>query len=228
MRLLLIRHGQTTSNLGHHLDTAEPGADLTDLGRAQAAALPEALADERVDAIYVSTLVRTQQTAGPLAHHRGLTPVVQAGVREIAAGDLEMRNDVPSLRAYVQTVFGWADDPESRMPGGESGSEVLARFDEVVAEAAEQVGEDGTAVVISHGAMIRVWTACRARGLDLDRAARHPLENTALVALQGSPRGGWDLQTWTETALGGAHLTDLRHTGPAAETPADPAELGPQ
>jgi broad specificity phosphatase PhoE len=33
MRLLLIRHAQTTSNVLHLLDTAEPGAALTEVGR---------------------------------------------------------------------------------------------------------------------------------------------------------------------------------------------------
>lgn len=228
MRLLLVRHGQTSSNLGHHLDTAEPGADLTDLGRAQAAAIPEALAGERIEAIYVSTLVRSQQTAEPLAGERGLTPRVRAGVREIAAGDLEMRNDLAALEAYIRTVFGWGEDPDARMPGGESGREVLDRFDAVVAEAADEVGEDGTALVVSHGAMIRVWVAARADAKDLEHVAHHRLENTAMVALEGSTRAGWRVRTWTTTALGGDHLTDRRHTGPAGEIEEDPAELGPQ
>src|SRR5665647_3502119 len=43
MRLILVRHGQTSSNISRALDTAEPGPDLTDLGRAQAAALSRVL-----------------------------------------------------------------------------------------------------------------------------------------------------------------------------------------
>jgi len=39
MRLILIRHGQTVSNVGGLLDTAHPGADLTPLGRQQAGSL---------------------------------------------------------------------------------------------------------------------------------------------------------------------------------------------
>ena len=37
-RLFLVRHGQTTSNEIHALDTALPGASLTTLGREQAGA----------------------------------------------------------------------------------------------------------------------------------------------------------------------------------------------
>lgn len=44
MRLLLVRHGETPSNVDRLLDTAVPGPGLTRLGERQAAALPEALA----------------------------------------------------------------------------------------------------------------------------------------------------------------------------------------
>ncbi len=93
MRLLLIRHGQTPSNLKFLLDTAVPGAALTELGERQAAALPEALGDENIDTLYASTLIRTQLTAAPLAGARGLDVVVRDGIREVAAGDLEMRGE---------------------------------------------------------------------------------------------------------------------------------------
>jgi broad specificity phosphatase PhoE len=73
MRLLLVRHGQTHSNIGHALDTAYPGAELTDLGRRQAERLAASLAGERLDVVAASTLLRAQQTAGPLAEARDLT-----------------------------------------------------------------------------------------------------------------------------------------------------------
>jgi broad specificity phosphatase PhoE len=65
MHLLLLRHGQTGSNVIGALDTAVPGAPLTELGERQAAAVPGAL--QPIDSITVSTLLRTQQTAAPLA-----------------------------------------------------------------------------------------------------------------------------------------------------------------
>ena len=72
MRVMLVRHGQTSSNARGLLDTAAPGADLTDLGREQAAALVDLLDGQRVDAIFASTLVRSQQTAA--AAGRGPRP----------------------------------------------------------------------------------------------------------------------------------------------------------
>jgi broad specificity phosphatase PhoE len=62
VRLLLIRHGQTPGNVLGQLDTAHPGPGLTELGEHQAEALSRALANERIHALYASTLVRTQIT----------------------------------------------------------------------------------------------------------------------------------------------------------------------
>lgn len=223
MRLLLVRHGQTTSNVGHHLDTAAPGASLTDLGRVQAGAVPEALGGEDITSIFVSNLVRTQETAAPLAEVRGLVPNIREGLREIGAGDYEMRNDEEAVHAYLDTIFGWDDDLTRRMPGGESGEEMLARFDEVVAEAFDEVGDAGTVVFFAHGAIIRAYVGLRAAGVDLGYAAHHWLPNTGMVALEGDPAQGWRVAGWTEDPLGGAELSDLAHSGPGGE-PEDESE----
>ncbi|MFB7498584.1 histidine phosphatase family protein [Streptomyces sp. NPDC056161] len=212
MRLLLVRHGQTPSNVGGLLDTAVPGPGLTPLGQRQAAALPMALADEDIEAVYVSTLVRTQLTAAPLAAARGLDVRVRDGVRELSAGDLEMLpGDTEPGRAYMRTVFAWAGgDTALRMPGAETGAEALARFDAVVAEAAETAA--GTVVVVSHGAAIRMWTAARAHNVDVPFVADHPLENTGVVVLEGSPADGWKVLSWE-----GAALAPAGASGPTGE-----------
>ncbi|MET9494817.1 histidine phosphatase family protein [Streptomyces sp. NPDC006552] len=201
MRLLLIRHGQTPSNLKHLLDTAEPGPGLTSLGLEQAAALPDALVSEKIDALYVSTLVRTQLTAAPLAAATGLEPQVRAGIRELVAGDLEMRGDEEAAALYLRTAFAWAaGDVERRMPGGENGTEALGRFDAVVAEAAESGAR--TVALVSHGAAIRTWVAARSGNVDVDYAARHALANTGIVILSGSPDEGWQVLLWEGASLG--------------------------
>lgn len=67
-RLLLIRHGQTTSNISHALDTRLPGAALTDLGWSQARAAGERLGGEQDTqdaplALVSSQALRARQTA---------------------------------------------------------------------------------------------------------------------------------------------------------------------
>lgn len=216
MRLLLIRHGQTPSNIRHALDTGVPGPGLTELGEEQAAALPEALAGEDIGVLYASTLVRTQLTAAPLAADRELAVQVRDGIREITAGDLEMRTDDEAAQEYMATALGWsAGDLERRMPGGENGTETLGRFDAVIAEAA-RTGH-GTVAVVSHGAAIRMWTAARAQNADVDFVAAHPLSNTGVVVLDGAPGQGWKALSWEDEPVGGTALEDTHSGGPAAE-----------
>jgi probable phosphoglycerate mutase len=214
MRVLLIRHGQTPSNVVGALDTAVPGPGLTELGHRQAAAVPSALESERVDAIAASVLVRTQLTATPLAEDRGLDIRIVPGLEEIEAGDLEMRRDRESQWAYISTVLGWADDLDRRMPGGPDGHEFFARYDRAVEHA---VAGHSVVALFSHGAAIRAWVAGRVRGLDLDASLGHELDNTGMVVVEGSPRGGWDLVTWQEEPIGGLRLADVGAEDPTGE-----------
>jgi len=212
MRLLLVRHGQTSSNVHSLLDTAVPGAGLTDLGRRQAEALVPALAHEPIGAVLASTLVRTQQTATPLAAALGLAVQVHDGLREISAGDLEMLGDTDAIETYLGTAFAWCSGrPGVRMPGGESGTEAYARFDAVVGGLV--ASGVGTALVVSHGAIIRSWCAARA-GVPVELVEARPLSNTGVVVLDGHPSSGWSALTWEDHALGGRGV-DSPHIGPA-------------
>ncbi len=221
VRLILVRHGQTHSNVGHHLDTAEPGADLTDLGRAQADALVEMLGDAGIGALYASTLVRTQQTAAPLARALELPVQVRREIREIGAGSLEMSSHHEDVQTYLRIALGWIDgDLSTRMPDGEEdGAQTLARFDGVVAEAAESGAE--VAALVTHGAMIRVWVAARARNANARDVAYAPVSNTGAAVLVGEP-GEWHVERWHEPALGGPELADPTSDGAAADVVESP------
>jgi broad specificity phosphatase PhoE len=209
VRLYLIRHGQTPANVAGELDTAPPGAALTDLGRAQASALVAALADEPVTGIYASPLRRTQLTAAPLADALGLGVRVQAGLEEVRAADLEMRSDEEAVAAYLGCLAGWIlGDLDRRMPGGGDGHAFVARYDAAVRALAEGHGDGETLVVFSHGAAIRTWTAIRADGLDPESATERRIMNTGAVVLEGDPVSGWRVVRWSGEPLGGAELAD--------------------
>jgi len=217
MRLILVRHGQTPSNVLGALDTAVPGPGLTELGHEQAEAVPAALAGYRIDELYASVQRRAQLTAAPLARARGLEVIVRDGLREIEAGELEMKTDWDSLVAYHETSFAWAaGDLDRRMPGGEDGHEVLGRFDAVVEQAVAR--GDESAAFVAHGQIIRTWTAARARNVTIDFAASNPLHNTGVVVLDGHPDSGWIASTWSGVAVGGVTVDEgTEATGPGGE-----------
>ena len=207
MRLLLIRHGQTPANVRGELDTAAPGPALTALGRAQAAALPTALAAEPIDAVFASTLIRTQETARPLSDVLGLPLVVLPGVHEVEAGDFEMATDHESYRGYFATAIAWGSGQrEARMPGGEDGAAFFARFDSSIAAAAADGAEH--IVVVTHSVAIRVWVSGSAKNLDPAFTVDKELDNTGMVVLEGSPADGWEFVSWHGEPLGGAQLVD--------------------
>lgn len=215
MRLLLIRHGQTPGNVLGQLDTAHPGPGLTELGERQATALARSLANERIDLLYASTLIRTQITATPLATFRALDVEVLEGLHEIEAGALEKATDRASHLRYLGTVFDWAEGGlDRRMPAGPSGHDFFERYDASIARIAAAAGGAGTVAVVSHGAAIRVWAGLRAANREPGFAARHVLANTGIVALEGDPDAGWRLIHWDGSPVGGLALAD-----PAAEDP---------
>lgn len=222
MRLLLIRHGETPANVVGALATAAPGPPLTALGRAQAAAVPGALADEHLDAIYASRLVRTQETAGPLADARGLAVEVRPGLEEVSAGDLELRSDPEAIAAYLGCLADWmAGDLERSTPGGPDGRAFWRRFDDAITAIAGQHRPEETVAVFSHGAAIRVYTALATR-MPTEQAHELRLANTGMAALEGDPDAGWNLQRWSADPLGGTGLRDAAArdvTGDRADDP---------
>ncbi len=213
---MLLRHGQTPSNITHALDTLVPGPGLTDLGAAQAAAVPAALAAAGVvaDTVWASTARRAQETARPLADLLDVDVGVLDGLREIEAGELEMRTDEEAVRRYVENTVAWgAGDLAARLPGAQDGAEVMARFDAAVAEVA--ASGTGTAVLVSHGAAIRLWSALRITGVDVATMSQRWMENTGAVIFEDEPGDGgaggddrpWRLVDWHGQALGGESLT---------------------
>lgn len=192
------------------LDTAFPGPGLTALGQAQAAALPAALQEEDVAAVYASPLVRTRLTAAPLAAARDLEVQVVPGFEEVSAGELEMRADSDAVHGYIGCLVGWMQgDLDRAMPGDADGQAFLARFDAAVQRVAAQHGPDDTVAVVSHGAAIRVWTGLRAVGLGAEGAGEREIRNTGMAALEGDPGAGWRLASWSSEPLGGVQLEDV-------------------
>jgi broad specificity phosphatase PhoE len=224
MKLLLIRHGQTPGNVLGQLDTAHPGPGLTELGERQAEALARSLVNERIEALYASTLIRTQITAAPLGRLHTLDVEVLDGLHEIEAGSLEKLTDHESHKRYMGTVISWAaGDLDRRMPAGPDGHDFFERFDAAIANVLERAsGPEATAAVVSHGAAIRTWAGRRAEGADHEFAAKHVLANTGIVALEGDPDDGWKLLHWDGSPVGGLALADPTAEDPTGKNVAEP------
>ena len=80
-KIIIVRHGESKTNeLG--ILVGQGDFPLTDLGLAQAEQTADALAEEQIDAVYSSDLMRAMQTATPHATRRGLAVIPDKDLRE--------------------------------------------------------------------------------------------------------------------------------------------------
>ena len=117
MELTFIRHGQPEWDRDGRT-VQDPR--LTDLGLEQATRLGEAFRDRPVDRLLVSPLVRSRQTAAPVAEALSLEPEILPWLAEIASPEWD---GTPS--ETVEEIFAEArakplDAQWDGLPGGES------------------------------------------------------------------------------------------------------------
>lgn len=200
MKLQLVRHAQSTANVLRTLNTKMPGPPLTELGRQQADALADQLADAPIVGVYASVAVRAQQTAAPLAVRHGLDVRVVEGLQEVFVGDLEDRGDTEALTAFAQVFHPWTQgELHLAMPGGESGHDVAERFRGAISQIRakhEQEHPDGTVVVVSHGAAMRLCAELLADNVPPNLADAGLIPNTGSIVLEATDGGGWHCHAW--------------------------------
>jgi probable phosphoglycerate mutase len=155
--LLIVRHGESAPALPEAPAPKVDGhsdPELAPLGREQAERLGERLAHEHIDAIYVTTLRRTAETAAPLAKRLGLEPIVEADLREIYLGEWEGM----AFRKYVAerhpiAVQMLTEQSWGAIPGAETNEQFAARvqggLDRIIAAHPGQ-----RVVVVVHGGVI--------------------------------------------------------------------------
>ena len=203
-RLLFVRHGESEANAARALDCAVPGPGLTDLGREQADALAVELGAGDIRAVWASSMTRAQETAAPLAAKLGLEVRIHPDLRESHVGDLHPRTDDSALWHWNTLYARWLADGElsDKRPGGESGADVIARYVPAVREIVAALDEDGTAVIVSHGAASRLVLAGLCPEVSPLYALEHHLENTEVVEVQITESGGFRCVSWAGKPLG--------------------------
>jgi probable phosphoglycerate mutase len=157
--ILLIRHGESQAA---HMDKPFPLVDghadpeLADSGREQAERLAERLAKVPIDALYVTSLCRTAQTAAPLAERLGLTPQVEPDLREVNLGEWEagvFRKMVAENHPIAERM--WAEERWDVIPGAEPADAFAARTSGALTRIAAAHPDQLVAVVV-HGGVIAV------------------------------------------------------------------------
>jgi 2,3-bisphosphoglycerate-dependent phosphoglycerate mutase len=164
---VLVRHGESAPARDDEpfpLVDGHGDPPLAPEGRQQAELLGERLSGERVDAIYVTSLRRTHETAAPLADRLALTPSVEADLREVHLGEWEgglMRRKVAEGDPLALRM--WNEGRWDVIPGAESHEELGARVLPAVQRIAD-AHPDQRVVVVVHGGVIATIMAAATGG----------------------------------------------------------------
>lgn len=155
--VFLVRHGQSAPyRAGEPFPLVDGQGDppLSELGRWQAEQVAERFGVETIDAIYVTTLRRTHETAGPLAARLGLDPIVEPDLREVHLGDWE-GGIFRERAAQGHPAFAEMDASQewAAVPGAETSAALRARVRVAVTRLAERHRGERV-VAVSHGGAI--------------------------------------------------------------------------
>ncbi|HWB66424.1 MAG TPA: histidine phosphatase family protein [Mycobacteriales bacterium] len=155
--LLLVRHGESAPAREDRPAAKVEGQtdpELAPEGREQAERLADRLALEHIDAIYVTTLRRTAETAAPLAARLGITPQIEPDLREVYLGEWEgatFRKNTSELHPIAVQMF--TEQRWDVIPGAESIESLHTRTKAAVNRIAA-AHPDQRVVVVAHGGVI--------------------------------------------------------------------------
>ena len=194
-RILVARHGEALyeSDL-----LSDAGGWLSPRGREQARGLAATMAPERISRVWTSDMARAVQTGEVVAAALGVDVVVRTGVREFGVGDAAGTTGEPD--PFAETFEGWlGGDLSARIPGGESGAEVVARYEAVLDEVVSaHPGE--SVLVVSHGGVMCLALSALARNLDVDHSRDRPMPHCGVVELERDA-DGWVARSWAGDPL---------------------------
>lgn len=158
--LLLIRHGESAAAfMAEPFPLVDGHADpeLSAEGHEQAERLADRLAKTEIDAIYVTTLRRTGQTAEPLARRLGLTPHMERGLREVFLGEWEaglFRKMVAENHPVAEQM--WAEERWDVIPGAEPAAAFADRVGDAIRRIAAAHPDQRVAVIVHGGVIAQV------------------------------------------------------------------------
>ncbi|HEY2593228.1 MAG TPA: histidine phosphatase family protein [Chloroflexota bacterium] len=200
VRILLARHGETVFNVEGRWQ-GQADSPLTERGRAQAAELARALADEQIAAVYSSDLGRAASTAADVASLHQLEVREEPRLREIDVGAWTGKQRDEINAAYPGGLKAWATRPSHyQLPDGEQIRDAQARaLDFFSQRMPAHLGQ--TVVVVSHGAVCQTILVNAMGGTVNDLWLKEGVDNCQISRLEWTAEGGLEL----------IQLVDVRH-----------------
>ncbi|MBD3191627.1 MAG: hypothetical protein GF308_13350 [Candidatus Heimdallarchaeota archaeon] len=156
MRILLVRHGETSWNVDGVRFRGQVDIGLSVFGQQQAEAVGRMLQEEAIEVIYHSPMVRTRQTAERIQQHQGSSQLIEEPLLiDIDFGDWQGQLHSEIFAANPGTEEAWHKFPhELVFPNGESWYRVYERINLLFKRLRKQ--ELDCVVLVTHGVVIRI------------------------------------------------------------------------
>ncbi|HMJ33442.1 MAG TPA: histidine phosphatase family protein [Baekduia sp.] len=203
--VLLVRHGASQAAVeGESFEMLEGHGNppLAPEGEAQAQAVAARLAADPPDALFITNLQRTAQTAAPLVEATGLEPVVVPELAEVILGEWE-GGEMRVRAAKGDPLFGRVFEEQrwDVIPGAEPMEAFAERVRVGFLKVVEQTGAGRVAAAVVHGGVI--GELCRQATSAPALTFVHS-ENTSISRIVVFGDGRWLLRSFNDTAhLGG-------------------------
>jgi 2,3-bisphosphoglycerate-dependent phosphoglycerate mutase len=199
--VVMVRHGASEDAVpGEPFELIEGHANpaLSPVGQEQAARVAQRLAGEQFSALFTTGLVRTQQTAAPLAEALGLEPVAVPDLNEVMLGEWEggefrirgHQRDPTFMRALIEERW-------DVVPGAETNEHFAERVRRGVETILEQAGPGVRVAAFLHGGTI--GEVCRQATAARPFAFIHA-DNCSVSRLVVFADGRWLLRSFNDTA----------------------------
>lgn len=198
--IYLVRHGETLANRQGILQ-GWSNNPLDDTGEKQAAALVARAERVPLAAIYTSDLIRTRQTAAPLAQARGIQPIVLPGLREVSFGkwdghhlDEIQEKDPETLRdIFLKPAQVDLEVEEDLYASQKRGWKTFKGL-------VEKMEPDTSILCVSHGGLIRLLV-CSLLDIPIDNMWKLSLYNTAFVQVVETEKYGYRVDKLNDMGL---------------------------
>jgi len=185
-QLYLIRHGEVEEKYHRVFGGSRIDMALSPLGHDHGAALARWMEGSKLDAVYVSPMLRVQQTIAPLLARRSLTPVIMPDLREVDFGEWTGLRWEEVKEKFGTSAFDWLEVlDQAGIPQGESATALLARVRPCLAQILQDNPHRSVAIAC-HGGIIRVILALLL-DLPLSRMAHFSIEYGSVTVVELQP-----------------------------------------
>jgi broad specificity phosphatase PhoE len=156
MTFYLLRHGDKVKGSFFNPTLRHQDPPLSEKGKKAASTLADHFSTKQICAIYVSSYIRTHQTAQPLADLLHLKPIEDSRLNELDNGFLDDMSEKEFKKAYPDVWKLYVTRTvDFRFPGGETGQETRDRIADFLTEKRKSHGKDNV-LIVSHDGLIRV------------------------------------------------------------------------